>query len=74
MDCNVLKNKIYKSLKSVFIILLLLGPIACSEQEQWVADKEEDLSPFAPPVSYREARDKADSIVSLMSLEEKKPN
>ena len=71
MDYNVLKNKIYKSLKSVFIILLLLGPIACSEQEQWVADKEEDLSPFAPPVSYREARDKADSIVSLMSLEEK---
>ena len=71
MDFNVFINNKCKSLKSILIILLLLGPIACSEQEQWVADKEEDLSPFVPPVSYREARDKADRIVSLMSLEEK---
>ena len=71
MKYNFFGNNKVDSIKSKLAIFWALSLMACSEQVQWVADAEEDLSPYSPPVSYHEARDKADSIVSLMSLEEK---
>lgn len=71
MNYNLFGNNRSTSIKSTLVILLLVGFMACSEQVQWVADSEEIFSPYVPPVSYEVARNKADSIVRLMTLQEK---
>ena len=71
MNFNLFENNIGTSIKSILVILLSVCFTACSEQVQWVADAEENFIPYKPLVSFNIARNKADSIVKLMSLQEK---
>ena len=71
MNFNLFGNNIGTSIKSILVILLSVCFTACSEQVQWVADAEENFIPYKTLVSFNIARNKADSIVKLMSLQEK---
>ena len=63
--------KIVKHIKRPFFALLItLIFFGCSENNESF-NREAPVEPFIPPISYNKAFEKADSILKLMSLEEK---
>jgi len=54
----------------VFLIILVLFN-ACQKAGEMEFKEEKQLKPFEPPIPYKTAMAKADSILKLMSLEEK---
>ena len=57
--------------KAVLSILIFLFIYACEDSGTGQFQKEVELKPFKPPVAYEEVMTRADSIVQLMTIEEK---
>jgi beta-glucosidase len=57
--------------KIIFLLFIVFIFIACQNQVDREFQKEVPFHPFEPPVSYEKAMAKADSLVRLMSLDEK---
>jgi beta-glucosidase len=58
-----------KKLTPFIFILLILA--ACKGPSDDVFQQEKEFEAYEPPISYEDARKRADSIVQLMSLDEK---
>lgn len=52
----------------IFILLIIM---ACNKSSDETFQTEEAFKAYEPPISYEDARKRADSIVQLMSLDEK---
>lgn len=56
---------------NLLLLLFILTLSSCNMKEELSVSKNKDFKPFTPPVSYDQAKKRADSIVQQMSIDER---